>query len=241
MKIGSPSSSSHCLACCFRRRPRRQVSQPTPSQHKHVEQHIFASASRHSIAVIGKSYFMTQPQIPGRERLDGEASDPSTKAHQVFRTVGQGNVGRAARLLGSKGIAPVTEQSWSKGSALLNCSGQLRQEPREIKPKQPLPSFRSSPSGCGRAVRGLRKGCAFDPFGWAAEHWRPMAETADSREVLAAFVNDTLAGQLGPALLQAGVTANVTLLDKDGKGGVRPTAVASCFRRLSLRILVRER
>ncbi len=173
-----------------------------------------------------------------RSRAGASERDESYLADEVCRKALAGEFSRAAALLASPGLAPLTAETAQRLQALLQprpSEGPLPAQPRaHAAPalwatKETKRALRSTPKGSGAAVGGGR---------W--EHWRVVLGAPAALKALHEVLQRVASANLPPSAAAALALSKLTALRKSG-GGVRPIAAPSLLRRLTGRLLVSTR
>lgn len=175
-----------------------------------------------------------------RQRAAGNATELNENhlADAVCRKVFAGECSRAAALLASPGLAPVTEETAGMLQELLQprAAPALAQPPRPDGAAPPLFSrketkqtLRSCPRGSSAAVGGAR-----------FEHLHALLGSPGAVDAFHEVLVRVSAGRVPEHAAEALAVARLMPLRKPN-GGVRPIAAPSLLRRLAGRILVRKR
>ncbi len=175
----------------------------------------------------------------GREKAGSVQRDESYLADEVCRKALAEEYSRAAALLGSPGLAPLSAETKGELQDLLQPPGRPLEplEPRSRLGGAPAPfarkdtkgALRSTPRGSGAAVGGGR---------W--EHWRAVLASPSALTALHEVLLRVATGCLPEEVATALALSKLTALRKPG-GGIRPIAAPSLLRRLAGRLLVRTR
>ncbi len=173
-----------------------------------------------------------------RGRSGTTHKDEGYLADEVCREVLDEEYSRAAALLQSPGLAPLTEETAGQLQALLQpwlapaLAAAAREERRteDLWPRKVIKAtLRVTPRGSGAALGGGR---------W--EHWRLVLASPTALTAFHQVLQRVASGQLPDCVAAALALSKLTPLRKAG-GGVRPIAAPSLLRRLAGRLLVRGR
>ena len=176
-----------------------------------------------------------------REQRGAATRDESYLADEVVRKALAEEYSRAAALLQSPGLAPLTQKTAEELQALLQPQaapaleartqgGAPPTEPAELFPKKlTRAALRATPRGSGAALGGGR---------W--EHWRCVLPSPYALSAFHLVLLRVASARLPPSAAAALALSKLTPLRKPG-GGVRPIAAPSLLRRLAGRLLVNAR
>ena len=160
-------------------------------------------------------------------------------ADAVVTAVSDGQLGKAAKLLESPGLAPATSSTASKIKSLL-----VQHEGREAPPavwatKRKREAVALDFDTFRNTVRGAKRGSAADLGGWAGEHLQLLLEDADAMVSAHAVAGHLVQGRFTPDCVDLLDLSRCTPLCKKGNG-IRPLASAAVWRRVAVGAVMQQ-
>jgi len=174
-----------------------------------------------------------------REQEAASTRDESYLADEVVRKAMLEEYSRAAALLQSPGLAPLTTETAGELQALL----QPRKAPTLAPPAQGASRERRelfTRKDAKKALRATRRGSGAALGGGRWEHWRCVLASPTGVTAFYEVLLRVASAQLPASAAEALALSKLTPLRKPG-GGVRPIAAPSLLRRLAGRVLASTR
>ena len=176
--------------------------------------------------------------VRSRARGGAPPQTDATLADAVVRKVLSEEYSRAAALLASPCLAPLTTETAEALQQLLHPharaelapGGRPGAGPALFSKKTSKQALRNSPKGSGAAVGGGR-----------FEHWRVVLAKPSALSALHEVLLLVASGDLPESAVAALALSKLTPLKKPGGGGVRPIAAPAVLRRLAGKALVNPR
>ena len=159
-------------------------------------------------------------------------SEVSTKQQKALRLVKCGELSRAAKLLVSPGLAPVSAETVSKLAS---------KHPTRVKnvpcPGDDMPQSISLSEPLFFATLSKLPRCSGSgPSGWNFEHFKTLASRATTAGKFFAVCNLIAKGNIADGVAKLLSASRLIALPKSN-GDVRPIAVGECVRRLTTKVL----